>query len=300
VTDTTYNFDPVARAYRWLEYLSFGPWLRRCRTAQIAQLANARHALLLGDGDGRFLRRLLLVNPVLSADVVDSSQSMLRLLERRVFRCGAEARDRVRLHHANALEWNPPGNYDLIVSHFFFDCFFPSQLEQLLDRLLPHAAPGARWIVSEFAIPANRTTAALARSIVSALYLAFGRLTGLPVRSLPDYATALRRRGLILTGERRFLSGLLRSQVWQLTRSETVSRTDIVEDAGICQSSAMDRDHILTVLRQHAPELKAAGLAHPRLFGSVAHKVEDKICVGHGEAGSRGSEGLRGARVGSS
>ena len=32
----------------------------------------------------------------------------------------------------------------------------------------------------------------------------------------------------------------------------------------------MDKDRILAILRQHAPELKAAGLLHLRVFGSVA------------------------------
>ena len=32
----------------------------------------------------------------------------------------------------------------------------------------------------------------------------------------------------------------------------------------------MDTDRILAILRSHAPELRAAGLAHLRLFGSVA------------------------------
>ncbi len=32
----------------------------------------------------------------------------------------------------------------------------------------------------------------------------------------------------------------------------------------------MDRERIIVILREHAPELKAAGLAHLRLFGSVA------------------------------
>lgn len=32
----------------------------------------------------------------------------------------------------------------------------------------------------------------------------------------------------------------------------------------------MDKDRILAILREHEPELKAAGLLHLRLFGSVA------------------------------
>jgi ubiquinone/menaquinone biosynthesis C-methylase UbiE len=215
ISHTSVNFDRIARPYRWLEYASFGPWLERCRSAQLVHLAGARHALLLGDGDGRFLVRLL-AHANLTAEVVDSSHSMLRILERRVRRSGRQACQRICLHHADALEWNPTRSYDLIVSHFFLDCFFPGQLEQLLDRLLPYALPGARWVISEFAIPSSAPVAHLARAVVGLLYRAFGLLTGLRVRALPDYATALRRRGLVLVHECHYLAGLLRSQVWSV------------------------------------------------------------------------------------
>ena len=208
------NFDRVARPYRWLEYLSFGPWLERCRGAQLAHLTGARRALLLGDGDGRFLARLLAANPTLTADVVDSSQSMLTILDHRIRSSGPQARRRICLHHADSLEWNLSGSYDLIVSHFFLDCFFPYQLEQLFDRVLPHALPGARWVISEFAIPRNPLAACLARGIIGLLYRAFGLLAGLPVRALPEHANPLLSRGLVLSHDRRSLGGLLCSQVW--------------------------------------------------------------------------------------
>jgi ubiquinone/menaquinone biosynthesis C-methylase UbiE len=209
------NFDRVARPYRWLEYLSFGPSLVRCRSAQLAHLTVARHALVLGDGDGRFLARLLAANPTLTADVVDSSHAMLTLLDRRLRR--SQVHQRIRLHHADALTWNPTGSYDLIVSHFFLDCFFPHQLEQLFDSVIPHALPGAQWVISEFAIPRNPFAAWLARGIIRSLYRAFGWMTGLRVRVLPDYAASLLRRGLLPLHERRYLAGLLCSQLWTLS-----------------------------------------------------------------------------------
>jgi ubiquinone/menaquinone biosynthesis C-methylase UbiE len=208
------NFDRVARPYRWLEYMSFGPWLARCRTAQLTNLTSARHALLLGDGDGRFLARLLAANPTLTADVVDSSHAMLTLLDRRLRR--SDFHQRVRLHQADALQWNPTGSYDLIVSHFFLDCFFPHQLEQLFDSVLPHVLPGAHWVISEFAIPRNPFAAWFARGIIRWLYRAFGWTTGLSVRALPDYAASLHRRGLTLSQDQSYLAGLLRSQLWTL------------------------------------------------------------------------------------
>ena len=57
------NFDLIARPYRWLEYLTFGPALARCRNHFLPQLTDRRAALVLGDGDGRFLARLLAPTP---------------------------------------------------------------------------------------------------------------------------------------------------------------------------------------------------------------------------------------------
>jgi ubiquinone/menaquinone biosynthesis C-methylase UbiE len=228
------NFDRVARPYRWLEYLSFGPWLARCRSAQLARLTRARRALLLGDGDGRFLARLLAANPTVTADVVDSSHAMLMLLERRLRRSGGG--QRICLHHADALTWNPTGSYDLIVSHFFLDCFLPHQLEQLFDSVLPQALPGAQWVISEFAIPRNPFAACFARGIIRWLYRAFGWTTGLRVRDLPDYAAPLLRRGLILTQDQSYIAGLLCSQLWTLPASVSVSKNASVQIEGCPRS----------------------------------------------------------------
>jgi hypothetical protein len=218
----TSNFNRLAYAYRWMEYASFGPYLGHCRRAQLAYLGGARRALVLGDGDGRFLKRLLASNPLLTADVVDSSRSMLRVLDRRIHRMGEPFHRRIRLHHADALGWNASGPYDLVISHFFLDCFFTSQLDRLFDRLLPHLLPGARWVISEFSIPSRPSTSYLsarippwlARSVIGLLYRSFGLLTGLRVRKLPDHAASLRRRGFTLDRETHFLGGLLHSQLW--------------------------------------------------------------------------------------
>jgi predicted nucleotidyltransferase len=42
----------------------------------------------------------------------------------------------------------------------------------------------------------------------------------------------------------------------------------------------MEKDRILVILREHQPELEAAGLAHLRLFGSVArgdHRADSDV-----------------------
>lgn len=204
------KFDHLARPYRWLEYLTFGPMLERCRFCRIPELTGARRALVLGDGDGRFLARLLAANSALEADVVDQSPAMLRLLKARA----AAGSDRIRVHQADALTFQPAGaDYDLVITHFFLDCFTTEQVRGLVENLRPHLAPGALWIASEFAIP--KGAAALpSRMVVSSLYLAFRILTGLRTRALPEHAAVFRENGLKLLSLRTFLAGLLVSERW--------------------------------------------------------------------------------------
>src|SRR6185437_264248 len=139
------NFDHLARPYRWLEYLTFGPMLERCRFCRIPELTGARRALVLGDGDGRFLARLLAANPALEADVVDQSPAMLRLLQARAAAAGSGSR--IRIHQTDALTFQPAeAAYDLVVTHFFLDCFTTGQMRGLVENLSPHLLPGALWI----------------------------------------------------------------------------------------------------------------------------------------------------------
>jgi SAM-dependent methyltransferase len=210
------NFDLLARPYRWLEYATFGQALERCRYHFLPALTDARRALVLGDGDGRFLARLLRANPELEADVVDLSPAMLRLLDARL---RPEDRQRIVLHQTDAREFAPPRtHYDLVAAHFFFDCLFQSDLNALVARIVPRLAPGARWVVSEFAKPRDRVSSVVGGRVVSALYGAFGLLTGLRLRSLPDHGAELVAAGFQLLMEEQWLRGLLVSQLWQLRR----------------------------------------------------------------------------------
>ena len=97
------NFDRVARLYRWAEYLALGPLLERTREHFLPQLAGRRQALVLGDGDGRFLARLLRQQPGLHALAVDTSAVMLRLLRQRCLDSAPAAVSRLRTLRASAL-----------------------------------------------------------------------------------------------------------------------------------------------------------------------------------------------------
>ncbi len=206
------DFNRLVRLYRWMEYASFGPWLWWCRCAFLDDLRNRRHALVLGDGDGRFTARLLRLNPGLHIDAVDASPAMLRALARRA----SPYADRLRTHCADLRLWPSETDepYDLIVTHFFLDCLDPDEICSLAARLRAAASPTALWVVSEFAVPSAGVERMLARPIVSGLYRAFGWMTGLVVRELPDHGAALREAGFSLQKNRVWLGGLLASQIW--------------------------------------------------------------------------------------
>ena len=205
------DFDRLARLYRWMELITFGPWLERCRFSFLGDLASCRRALVLGDGDGRFTARLTSLNPLIEVDAVDASSAMLRELLRRA---GSGAA-RVQAHCADARLWqpaNPP--YDLAATHFFLDCLTGNEVRFLAKRMRSAMLPSAPWVLSEFATPGGVFGRWVARPLVWLLYRAFGLLTGLSIRTLPDHSSALRAAGFALRERRTFLCGLLAAEIW--------------------------------------------------------------------------------------
>ena len=210
------NFDRLARVYAPLERFSFGRLLARRRACFLgdSRIASARRVLVLGDGDGRFTAALLERHPALEISAVDASAAMLGELRRRVARRSPQAA--LALHHADVRTWTPPQHgFDLVVAHFFFDCFTSRDLGPMIARIAPTLAPNAHWLVSEFAIPSSGARALGARLLVRTLYLAFWAMTGLEIRRLPDYQGALASAGFTCASAETGLGGALRSELWQ-------------------------------------------------------------------------------------
>jgi SAM-dependent methyltransferase len=199
------SWDSVARWYRWLEYLGFGRALEHRREAFLSDVADARRVLALGDGDGRALVALrkamsASATPATHIDYVDISAQMLELARARA------GTDLIAYYCDDALT-RPlhEAEYDLIVTHFFLDCFNENCLELLTARVARAAAPRARWIISEFR-----------RSgwLVSCLYLFFRMSAGLRTRRLVDHHPVLTSHGFRLMRSETTWGGLLASELW--------------------------------------------------------------------------------------
>lgn len=151
------SFDRIARPYRCLETLAFGPSLQRARTRWIDNIPRPKRVLILGEGDGRFLCELLHAYPKIDVDCLDESAAMLALTRHRVNHSCSGGCDGIRLIQDDVRRWSPQYSYDLIVTRFFLDCFQRDELKAIVDKIAKAATPTASWLFADFTVPDSGT-----------------------------------------------------------------------------------------------------------------------------------------------
>jgi ubiquinone/menaquinone biosynthesis C-methylase UbiE len=219
VTPPRPTFDRLAPLYHALERLSYGGILHWCRTAHLHRLAARRKALILGDGDGRFLADFLRANAFARVDSLDISPAMVRLARQRISAIpGAAGRVRFVTGDARAVAL-PDAGYDLVVTNFFLDCFPADQLAALIDRLTAACDRDAVWVDGDFRQPPRGWPRLAARSLLAGMYAFFRLTTRIPARRLVDPAPLLVARGFDLESEVTRLRGFLSSRLWVRTPS---------------------------------------------------------------------------------
>jgi spermidine synthase len=201
----------LARWYRWIEYAAFGRALERRRFAFLPRLASARRVLILGEGDGRSLARLLTLAPAAVFDVIEISPEMIALARQRT---GHSARITFFCQDARTARW-PPAQYDGIVTNFFLDCFVESDTRQLIRRLKKALTPDGIWLVNEFAIADRGWRRVHARIWIATMYRFFGVTTGLRARALPPIERLMHEAGMVRTDQEKARAGLMVSQLWR-------------------------------------------------------------------------------------
>ena len=203
------SFDRLAPHYRWMEWLLAGGKLQRCRTTFLDCLPPVRHALLLGEGNGRFLPEFLRKHSTARVTCVDASPGMLKEARRRV----PDAR--VTFVCCDVIEWEPPqGAFDLVVSNFFLDCFRPDQIELIVKKISAALTTNARWLIADFCEPHRGWRKWRARLILRTMYWFFRQATDLPANRLTAPDTILAHHGFELQARRTFEWGLLQSDFW--------------------------------------------------------------------------------------
>lgn len=210
---TTMSFDRIAPHYRWLEAVLAGSVLQRARTTWMAAIPPPRQALLAGEGHGRFLATALAAWPDTRFLCLDASRVMLQTASRQV---APSDRPRVDFLHTSLPDWHPPASsFDLVVTHFFLDCFTPDLLDPVVETLAAAATPGAAWLIADFTLPDAGPSRWRAAAIHALMYAFFRRATRIPARRLTPPEPLLARHGFLNTHATTFEWGLIRSALWQ-------------------------------------------------------------------------------------
>jgi ubiquinone/menaquinone biosynthesis C-methylase UbiE len=213
------SFDRIARPYRLFETIVFGAALQRARTHWIGTISPPKHAVILGEGDGRFLGELVAVHPETEIDCVDGSPRMLERARRRLLRRPLGSGKNVQFLQKDIRSWTPPRAYDLVVTHFFLDCFPGDELEQIVEKTARAAGSGAVWLVSDFVLPAKGLPRLGARVLLTVMYAFFRVVAGIRAKDLIDPAPYLERNGFVRQSRRTFYAGMVTADLWERRRT---------------------------------------------------------------------------------
>jgi ubiquinone/menaquinone biosynthesis C-methylase UbiE len=207
------NFDRVARIYRWLELLTFGRALERARFVHLEVLHDAQDILLLGDGDGRALGRLLGIAPTARIVSVDASPRMIELASSRV---PDADRGRVKFVCGDARVLNlPDESLDAVVTQFFLDCFTAPDVHSIVRSIAPAVRPGGVWLFADFVLPPAGLRRLVARAVTGGLYAFFRWQTGLAARLLPPSEQAISDAGIAPSASASFALGMVHSVIFR-------------------------------------------------------------------------------------
>jgi ubiquinone/menaquinone biosynthesis C-methylase UbiE len=209
------SFDALAPWYQTLEWIAFGDDLQRCRVACLGEIAVPRRALVVGEGNGRFICELLRLHPGVEIDCIDASQHMLRLARKRIEREFPDRAECVRFLHQDIVSWVvPERHYDLLVTHFVLDCFPEIPLTGIVTKLGRAATDDANWLLADFCMPPKGMARLRARVWLAAMYLFFRVTAGIGARQLIDPTPIMRIRGFGLAQQHFFRTGILKSERW--------------------------------------------------------------------------------------
>jgi ubiquinone/menaquinone biosynthesis C-methylase UbiE len=212
------SFDAIAPWYRTLETIAFRDALQRARVACLGEIGAPRRALVVGEGNGRFLCELIRAYPEIQVDCVDASERMLELAQQRIEREVPARMNRVSFSGQDITSWPPPEHqFDLIVTHFFLDCFPESRMAEVVAKLSRAAAPNATWLLSDFCVPAGGFARWRAGVWLAAMYRFFQFTAGIEATELVDPSPFLGAEGFARVRQHLFRQGMLKSEIWRRT-----------------------------------------------------------------------------------
>ncbi len=194
--------------------------MQRGRVAFADRVREARRVLIVGEGTGRFIAACATALPHAQITVIDESTKMLRRARYAWKSVGGDPA-RVEWICADFLDWKPTGTvFDLIVTHFFLDCFPPEKMRQIIKKITLLESPDARWLLAEFCLPSGGIERWRAQLRLGTAYRLFRWLADVEAQELTPPGPLLRESGHQLLERTHFDRGMIQSDLWQRVISQ--------------------------------------------------------------------------------
>jgi ubiquinone/menaquinone biosynthesis C-methylase UbiE len=213
---TTAEFDLVAPFYPGLERLVFGTHLNDARQAFLLEILKANQVLLVGEGNGRFLKLLNTREFAGQVRVVEKSSMMIRLAKNHVGPLGKVDFEFVQ---GDFRRCQLGKGFDCVVTHFFLDLFNPPAQLAIIEKFAELTDEMATWINVDF-IPARSWRG---RVLMWWQYRFFRVVSRIEAKSCSDELPAALRSGWSLVEAVPYLGGLVVARRYQkATRNNNI------------------------------------------------------------------------------
>jgi hypothetical protein len=133
-------------------------------------------------------------------------------IERDIPDCG----NRINFLPQDITSWSPPEHqFDLIVTHFFLDCFAENQIADVVAKLAHAAQADAAWMLADFCVPPHRFGRVRVRAWLALMYRFFRYTARIEARELIDPSPFLRAARFTLASKHLFRGRMIKSELWR-------------------------------------------------------------------------------------
>lgn len=197
------DFNFIAPVYDLLKKMIFGKSLTVAEKYHLGEIESGDSLLILGGGTGKVLEFLPSGCKVTYLELSDKMISRARL---------RDFRGDIKFMHADFLELEPTGKYDLIIASFFLDVFNEEKLEFACHKIRSMLKPEGYLIVTDFDPNGNL----IDKMLLKIMHLFFKLVSGLESNRLKDISGYLRNCGFRISKEKYFKSRNIFSNIFKL------------------------------------------------------------------------------------
>ena len=209
------SFDRVANYYAWMEKIVFGNDLEKIQNVHLKLIDDEESILLLGDGDGRFLKKISETGADGLIVSLDSSSKMIELSRKRLQNTDLE----VQYFCQNIKNFEKSESFkpDLIFAHFFLDCFTEDEVILIIDLLSQWSTKTTKIVVSDFFITKTNSISRTYQKLLTQTMISFFRVfCGISAKKLPNIPKIMNSKGWNCISHKSLRNGFINSWVWQI------------------------------------------------------------------------------------